>query len=429
MMTMSSISRANDGPSKRIVVTGGGVVGVCTASWLLRDGHAVTIVEPGRIGYGASYGNAGCFNPSSVVPMSMPGNLAKVPGWLLDPLGPLSIRWPYLATITPWLIRFLRSGTPEKVAAQAQALGDLLRDSVGVYRPLVDNAGAQALVRQDGHLMVYPTRADFEGDALAWKLRRNNGIAFTVLEDDALWQQEPALARSYRLGVFFPDNGHTVNPNRFVTMLTDAFLRDGGMIVSGTAQGLEFADTSLRGVRTENGLLPCDTAVIAAGAHSKPFTMQLGDRIPLDTERGYHIMVPGSENMPRIPIMDTSGKFVATPMEGGLRIAGTVEFAGLDAKPDWRRAHKLLTLGQRLFPGLAAIKPQEAEVWMGFRPSMPDSLPVIGRSHASRHVIYAFGHGHVGMAGGAQTGLLVADLVAGREPRIPITAFSPQRFR
>ncbi len=427
-MTMTATPSLDGGPSKRIVVIGGGVIGVCAASWLLRDGHAVTIVEPGEIGNGASYGNAGCFNPSSVVPMSMPGNLSKVPGWLLDPLGPLSIRWPYLPTIAPWLIRFVRSGTPEKVAAQAEALGHLLRDSVGVYRPLVANAGAEVLVRQDGHLMVYPTRADFEADALAWKLRRDNGIAFTVIEDGALWQQEPALSRSYRLGVFFPDNGHTINPNRFVGALADAFLRDGGKIIRAAAQGFELEGAALRGVRTDVGLLPCNAAIIATGAHSKRFAQQLGDSIPLDTERGYHIVIPSCENMPRVPIMDTSGKFVATPMEGGLRIAGTVEFAGLDAKPDWKRAHKLLTLGQRLFPGLAMPKTEDAAVWMGFRPSMPDSLPVIGPSRLSADVIYAFGHGHVGMAGGAQTGLLVADLIAGRTPRIPIAAFSPRRF-
>ncbi|BCH67875.1 FAD-dependent oxidoreductase [Agrobacterium vitis] len=419
---------SGEGQAKRVVVIGGGVVGVCAASWLLRDGHAVTIVEPGQIGRGASYGNAGCFNPSSVVPMSMPGNLIKVPGWLLDPLGPLSIRWSYLPTIAPWLIRFLRSGTRDKVEAQARALGDLLRDSVGVYRPLIINAGAQALVRQDGHLVVYPKRADFEADALAWKLRRDNGIAFTVLEDEALWQQEPALAHSCRLGVFFPDNGHTVNPNRLVQMLADAFLRDGGTILPAAAQGFEMEGERIRGVRTDRGLVSCEMAVIATGAHSKIFTRQLGDHIPLDTERGYHIVVPYSDHMPRIPIMDTSGKFVATPMEGGLRIAGTVEFAGLDAEPDWKRAHKLLTLGQRLLPELPTIDPRDAEVWMGFRPSMPDSLPVIGRSRRTGDIIYAFGHGHVGMAGGAQTGLLVADLVAGRAPRIPIAAFSPERF-
>lgn len=414
---------------KHVVVIGGGVIGVCAASWLLRDGHRVTIVEPAGIATGSSYGNAGCFNPSSVVPMSMPGNLSKVPGWLLDPLGPLAIRWPYLPTIAPWLMRFLAAGRPRRVSAPAAALGDLLRDSVGVYRPLVANAGAQSLVRQDGHLIVYPTRADFEADSLAWKLRRDNGIAYSVLENDALWHQEPTLSRTYRVGVFLAENGHTINPGRFVGALADAFLRDGGTIAQGRAQGFEFDGDVLSALRTDRGNIACDMAVVAAGAHSKPLAQALGDRIPLDTERGYHIVIPGSSVTPRIPVMDTTGKFVATPMDGGLRIAGTVEFAGLVAEPDWKRAHKLLVLAQRLFPGLAEpAAVSDLPVWMGFRPSMPDSLPVIGRSRRSRQVVYAFGHGHVGMAGGAHTGLLVADLVAERQPGISLAPFSPQRF-
>jgi D-amino-acid dehydrogenase len=421
---------ASTPPRKHVAVIGGGVIGICSASWLLREGHDVTVIEPNGVAGGSSYGNAGCFNPSSVVPMSMPGNLAKVPGWLFDPLGPLSIRWPYLPTIAPWLIRFLKAGTPERVAAQAEALGNLLRNSVGVYKPLVENAGAQALMRQDGHLIVYPTRQDFDKDALAWKLRRDNGVAYAVLEDDALWQQEPSLSRTYRLGVFLAENGHTTNPNRFVSALADAFLRDGGIIAEASAESFAFENDRLAGIRTSTGMIACEAAVVAAGAHSGLFVRALGDRIPLDTERGYHIVLPEPSVMPRIPIMDTSGKFVATPMEGGLRIAGTVEFAGLTAKPNWERAHKLLPLAQRLFAGLATPEGQPApSVWMGFRPSMPDSLPVIGYSRASRDVVYAFGHGHVGMAGGAQTGLLVSDLVAGRSPRIALQAFSPQRFR
>jgi D-amino-acid dehydrogenase len=419
----------HDDPRQHIVVIGGGVIGVCAASWLVRDGHRVTLLEPSGIATGSSYGNAGCFNPSSVVPMSMPGNLLKVPGWILDPLGPLSIRWRYIPSIAPWLFRFLRSGTPERVAAQAVALGNLLRDSVGVFKPLVDNASAQSLVRRDGHLIVYPTRAHFDADALAWKLRRDNGIDFIVLEGDALWQQEPALSHSYNVGAFLPGNSHTTDPGRFVQTLADAFRRDGGEIVQARAEGFEFDGDRLSAVRTEGGEIACNRAVVAAGAHSRPLTKALGDRIPLDTERGYHIVIPGSSATPRIPVMDTLGKFVATPMEGGLRIAGTVEFAGLEAQPDWQRAYKLLPLARRLFPGLNQ-SPDATELpkWMGFRPSMPDSLPVIGRSHRSPHVIYAFGHGHVGMAAGAQTGLVVADLVAGRPPAFPLAPFSPQRF-
>ncbi|MDQ7246193.1 NAD(P)/FAD-dependent oxidoreductase [Dongia sedimenti] len=422
-------ARANGTAPLHVVVIGGGVIGVCAASWLLREGFAVTIVEPGEIAGGASFGNAGCFNPSSVVPMSMPGNLRKVPGWLLDPLGPLSIRWGYLPQLAPWLGRFLKAAAPDRVAAQAKALGDLLRDSTGVYRPLVENAGARALVRKDGHLMVYPDRRAFEADALAWKLRSDNGIGYTVLEDDALRQQEPALSHDYRLGVFLPNNGHTINPNRFVAALAEAFLRDGGRIQRARALDFDVVDGRLKAVRTDQGPIPADRAVVAAGAFSRPLAHGLGDAIPLDTERGYHVVVKEPGLMPRAPVLDTVGKFVATPMEMGLRLAGTVEFAGLEAKPDWNRAKRLLALGARLFPQLATdAAGDRISVWMGFRPSMPDSLPVIGPASRTADVVYAFGHGHVGMAGGAQTGLLVADLVSGRRPRIALEPFSPKRF-
>lgn len=424
-----SEARGAAGSKTHVAVIGGGVIGVCSASWLLREGFAVTIVEPGGIAGGSSFGNAGCFNPSSVVPMSMPGNLAKVPGWLLDPLGPLSIRWPYLPSIAPWLLRFLQAGSRERVEKQAAALAGLLRDSPGAYRPLVENAGALDLLRRDGHLMVYPTRADFEADSFAWQLRESNGIEYTVLERDALWQLEPTLSRDYQLGVFLPGNGHTVNPQRLVNALADAFLRDGGQIKRARVEGFEHAGGRLSGLRTDAGFLAADRAVVAAGAYSKQFARQLGDSVPLDTERGYHIVVSNPEARPRLPIMDTSGKFVATPMETGLRLAGTVEFAGLEAAPDWRRARNLLKLGKRLFPGLSETYPEDRlSVWMGFRPSMPDSLPVIGYSRRVRDVVYAFGHGHVGMAAGATTGHLVTDLIAGKPPRVPIEAFSPRRF-
>ncbi len=420
---------AVQGKKIHVAVIGGGVIGVCCASLLLARGFAVTIVEPDEIAGGSSFGNAGCFNPSSVVPMSMPGNLAKVPGWLLDPLGPLSIRWRYLPKIAPWLMQFLKAGSRENVERQAAALGDLLRDSPGAYLPLVENAGARDLLRRDGHLMAYPSRADFEADALAWQLRDRNGISYSVLENEALWEREPSLSRSYRLGVLLPGNGHTVNPQRFVRALADAFVRDGGQIRRARVGGFELVDGRLSGLRTNDGFLAADRAVVAAGARSRQLARQLGDAVPLDTERGYHVVISNPEARPSLPILDTAGKFVATPMETGLRLAGTVEFAGLEAAPDWRRARNLLKLGKRLFPALENDYPESRlSLWMGFRPSMPDSLPVIGYSRRSRDVVHAFGHGHVGMAAGATTGQLVTDLTAGTTPRLPVEPFSPQRF-
>jgi D-amino-acid dehydrogenase len=421
---MTSLSKPG-----RVVVIGGGIVGVCSASWLLRRGYSVTILEPNGIGDGSSFGNAGCFNASSVVPVSMPGNLPKVPGWMMDPLGPLAIRWSYLPTILPWLGRFIRAGSRRRVFEQARALAPLLRDPVGAYVPLVENAGARDLVRRDGHLMVYRDRAAFEADGLAWRLRRENGIPWIELADDALWEHEPAISREHRFAIFLPENGHTIDPKGFVMALANAFVRDGGRIVEDAAQGFELFGNRLVGVRSAGGTVPADKAVVAAGAHSRKLALQLGDRLPLDTERGYHVMIRSPEVLPRAPIMHMDGKFVATPMAQGLRIAGTVEFAGLEAAPNWKRADKLLSWARRLFPSLASDHaPERISRWMGFRPSMPDSLPVIDHAARSRDIVYAFGHGHVGMAAGARTGAAVADLIDGRNPEIPTAPFSARRF-
>jgi D-amino-acid dehydrogenase len=211
--------------------------------------------------------------------------------------------------------------------------------------------------------------------------------------------------------------------------LLAGFLGAGGRLERARASGFRLEGSRLAAIRTDRGEIPADAAIICAGAWSKPLAAALGDRIPLETERGYHLTIRDPEVMPRIPTADADGKFVATPMETGLRFAGTVELAGLHAPPDWRRARILLEQGRRMLPGLAAAPSDERlSVWMGHRPSLPDSLPVLGRSRVSPDVIYAFGHGHVGMTAAPMTGKIVADLVAGRRPTIEIAPFAPARF-
>ncbi|MAY60586.1 MAG: FAD-dependent oxidoreductase [Rhizobiales bacterium] len=413
----------------RVSVIGGGIVGVCTALWLQREGCSVTLVEANEIGLGSSYGNAGCFNASSVVPVSTPGIIWNVPGYLLDPMGPLVIRPRYIPKITPWLVRFLLAGTSGRVDRQAAALGPLLRDSIGSYSPLIQGTPAAELVRHEGHLIVYRKKGDFEKDALAWRLRRENGIVWEELRGQELREFEPALTDEADVGLSLPQNGHTVNPLAFVTALADNFRAGGGKIVRAKATGFELADNRLVAVETTSGRIPCDRAVIACGAHSRKLAAQLGEKIPLDTERGYHIVIRDPEVMPRIPITDASGRFVASPMDMGLRIAGTVEFAGLQAAPDMTRARQLIAHGKRLFPGLKdTYSDDRLSEWMGFRPSMPDSLPVIGPSRKTPDVVLAFGHGHVGMASGARTGALVRDMLLDRPHTIPSRPFSPRRF-
>ena len=415
--------------AKRVGVIGAGMVGVCTASWLQRDGHSVFLVEMGQPGHGASFGNAGCFNGSSVTPISMPGVIRNVPRWLFDPVGPLSLRWSYLPAIAPWLVRFIRAGTQEKVHAQARALRPLVGPTLEVLKPLVSPAGAEDLVHRLGHLYVYRSVESLEKDRLAWELRRENGVEIDEFDADELRQLEPALSRDYVRGVLVRENGHTSNPLKLVERLLEHFLRSGGEIVQARARGFRLEGRRLAAIQTDTGDLSADAAIVCAGAYSKPLAAALGDSVPLETERGYHLMISDPEIMPRIPTADADGKFVATPMETGLRFAGTVELAGLEAPPDWRRSRILLEQGRKMLPGLAASHPEERiSVWMGHRPSLPDSLPIIGPSHATPDVIYAFGHGHVGITAAPMTGKIVADLVAGRPPSIDITPFSASRF-
>jgi D-amino-acid dehydrogenase len=413
----------------RVAVIGAGIVGMSAASYLQRDGHEVFVVDPNEPGEGASFGNAGCINPSSVVPMSMPGVIRNVPKWLRDPLGPLSVRWSYLPFITPWLIRYIRAGRRDRVEQQAKALRALLGPAIANVGALAKAADAESLLHRVGHLVVYKNSESRAKDDAAWKLRRDNGVQLEELNADELRQLEPELSREYTQGVLISTNGHLANPGGFVKKLAEAFVRNGGRMVREAATGFEFIDGQLTAVRTSMGTHQADRAVVAAGIWSKPLASELGDRLPLETERGYHIVISDPEAKPRTPTMSGDGKFVVTPMDMGLRVAGTVELAGLKAPPNWARADNLLRQVKEMYPRLPRDIP-EARIsrWMGHRPSFPDSLPVIDRSGRSGHVFYAFGHGHTGMTGGATTGKIVADLIAGRPPGMDLAPFARARF-
>jgi D-amino-acid dehydrogenase len=411
------------------IVIGAGIVGLSAALALQADGHRVTLLDPVGPAGGASFGNAGWVSGGSVVPMAYPGMLKAVPGWLMDPLGPLSVRWSYLPTAAPWLWRFVRAGTPEKIAAQAAALRQLLGPAVATHRDLAARVGAQHLIHQLGSLWVYRSRAAFDADAKGSALRRSQGVVVEDLEADAIRQLEPSLTRDIRHARFIAENGHCTDPAALCHLAAETLVREGGRLALERAVSLDQRDGRVVAVRTEAAIHPADWVVLAAGAWSAPLAAELGDRIPLETERGYHLEIADAEGSPRLPIMSGEGKFAVTPMAGRLRVAGTVEIAGLAAPPDWRRADLLLGQVQALFPGLPRTVPeQRLSRWLGHRPSTPDSLPVIGRSKNASNAILAFGHGHIGLASGPMTGRLVADLIAGRVPAIDLAPFSPGRF-
>jgi D-amino-acid dehydrogenase len=416
-----------------VVVIGAGIVGAATAIELLRDGALVTVIEPGEPGgeQAASYGNGAWLSPSSVVPGSMPGLWKKVPGYLRDPLGPLAIRWRHLPALLPWLIRYIRAGATEaQVQAIGRALRPLVKDAPQLHRRLAEEAGVGALIRQLGLLYVYPSRAEFDAEALAWRVRRANGVRWIELDADELRQQEPALDRRYSFGVLVAEGGHCTDPGPYVAALVRHAEAQGARRVRARALGFSIAARRLRAVRTDGGEIACDRAVICAGAWSKTLARAAGDRVPLESERGYHAIILAAESGPRIPVMPSDGKMANTMTSAGLRVAGQVELASLDAPPDWRRARILCDHALRAYPELPRTLPDErVRFWMGHRPATPDGLPVIGPASGCGDVFHAFGHGHVGLAAGAVTGRIVADLVAGKTPAVDVRPYAATRFR
>ncbi|WP_029005922.1 NAD(P)/FAD-dependent oxidoreductase [Azorhizobium doebereinerae] len=416
-----------------VVVIGAGIVGAATAVELLRDGHRVTLVEPGAPGgeQAASFGNGAWLSPASVVPMSMPGLWKKVPGYLLDPLGPLTIRWAALPHLAPWLLRFLSAGATEaKVEATARALSALLADAPERHQALAAEAGLSDLIVRRGLLYAYPGRAAFEAEALAWRLRSDNGVAWRELDGPALRAFEPALDPRYGFGVLVEAGAHCQDPGAYVAGLVAYAKRLGLHHVPAGATGFDIQDGRLKAVRTFQGEVACDRAVIAAGIRSRPLAAAAGDRVSLASERGYHVVLADPEVSPRTPVMPSDGKMANTPTRAGLRASGQVELAAVDAEPNWKRADVLLDHLLNTYPGLPRQVPEARLTrWMGHRPSTPDGLPVIGPAAASADIVHAFGHGHVGLACGPITGRLVADIIADGPPARPLMPYRADRFR
>ena len=415
-----------------VVVIGAGIVGAACALELLRDGHSVTIVEAGEPGgeQAASYGNGTLLNPSSVIPMSTPGIWKKVPGYLRDPLGPLAIRWAYLPRLFPWLRRFVIAGsTPEKLSRIARALQPLLADAPARHRVLADEAGVGDLITKQGVLFAYPDRAAFEAEALSWRIRRENGTKWLELDEDELRQRESALSRRYKFAVLVEENGQCRDPGAYVAALVRHAVALGADLRRTGATGFRIEGGKLRAVTTDTGEIVADRAVIAAGAYSKQLAAAAGDRVPLETERGYHVVISNPGIEPRYPVMPSDGKMAFAMTPAGLRTGGQVELAGIEAAPNWQRAEVLLKFVREVYPGVPAdLPPERIKMWMGHRPSTPDGLPCLGPASGSADILHAFGHGHVGLTAGATTGKIVADLIAGRPPPFDLTPYAARRF-
>lgn len=411
--------------ARDVTVIGAGIVGISAAIELQRDGCRVTVVDRLPPGQGTSLGNAGIFASCGFVPVATPGFAWKAPGMLMDPMGPLSLRWSHLPRLAPWMWSFIRNSTPERVAQIADAMSQLVGTSVEDHQRLAAGTGAESWVRPSPYLYVYPDEAAFEAESYAWGLRRERGVTWDLLRGDAVREMEPALNPGLRFAAVLHRHGYTPDPLQLVTALAAHFVRQGGVLLQREVQGIEVGADGPKRLLTAQGALDIDRLVVCAGAWSGRLAAQLGSPVPLESERGYHVTLTDAGMAPRNPIMSTQAKFVATPMSCGLRAAGLVEFGGLEAGPKPDMARRLLKHLELLFPGVSTARYTE---WLGHRPSLPDSLPVIGRSPHFGSVYFAFGHQHVGLTAGPKTGRLVADLVAGRTPEIDLAPFGIDRF-
>ena len=410
---------------KKVTIIGAGIVGIATACYLRRDGHDVTVVDMRPPGEYCSFGNAGMLNPAGCVPLSMPGVLAKVPGYLTDPLGPLTVRWSYLPKALPWMLRFIACANTRQVERAADALYSLIRSTLDDYDLLARHAGCADLIRKSGYLVVYERERGYRDDALAWKLRRDRGVVMEELDAPGIRRLMPQLAPNYERGIYLPEQGYVANPERLTKTLAAQFQKDGGVILQRQVLDIEVGEAGAHALVADAGKLPVETLVICAGVHSGELTAKLGEPVPIEAERGYHVTYSDPRLQLPMPVHVSEAKVFVTPMEMGPRIAGQAEFAGIYAEPDYARADVLERHMQRMFP---QVNTADSTRWMGKRPSMPDSLPVIGPSAKHRNVYYAFGHGHLGLCGGAPTGRLIADLLGRRTPSIDLAPYRVDRF-
>ncbi|MCP1337104.1 NAD(P)/FAD-dependent oxidoreductase [Futiania mangrovi] len=417
--------------ANQAIVIGAGIVGVCTALQLRRAGWDTTLIDRAGPGQACSFGNAGIMAGDVVPPVASPGVLWKVPGYLADPDAPLAIRWSYLPKLLPWLFHFVRCSRPELYERNTKAMATLLARAHESYRPLVEAAGARDLLHFCGALQVFETEASFAAGRKDAEFRRSLGADVQELAAHELPQFAPGLAPVLAGGLYRPNVGHIRDPLALTTALHEEFLRCGGRHLSFGVDRLERLRSGRWAVRGTDGAgaaadVEGDSVAVAAGAWSGRLLRGLGLRVALDTERGYHVTLPRAQCDMRIPISSSEGAFYATPMAGGLRIAGTVEMGGLDLPPAVpRRTEAMMRRARRYFPGLDETG---ASTWMGFRPSMPDSLPVIGPVDEFPGLFLAFGHAHLGMTLGAVTGRLITQAMSGQPTDADLAPFRWDRF-
>jgi D-amino-acid dehydrogenase len=408
----------------KIIVIGAGICGASTAIWLRRAGHDVTLVDKDHPGAGASFGNAGLLAGWAMIPVNTPDLPKTALKYILNPKSPLFLQWSAIPRMTPWLWQFMRHATEKGLVQMTTGIAQIVTDTMDQHRSLTRGTRAEGWIANSDFSFVYPDRSDFEADRNSWDTRMSFGQTPELISGPAVQEAEPMLSPSCRFMAVLRDHGHILNPGAYVNDLAKVLEDEGGTYRQAEVLDIELEAGQVTAVITDQGRMPCDRAVLSAGIWSKPLMQKLGLNVPMVAERGHHLHFKNPSAKPRNPMMITKGKFGVNPMSHGLRCAGTVEIGDIKKGPN-RAALKLIERHvNAVFPDL---RHHGVEEWLGFRPSTPDSLPLIGEI-GSTGVHAAFGHQHVGLTAGPKTGRMIAALIDGQPPNMDLSPYDANRF-
>ena len=408
---------------KNIAVVGAGIVGICSAYFLKKSGFQVTLIDKEKPGTMTSFGHACSFADYANVPVNYPGLLWDIPSMLLRKDGPLAVDFFYIIKNLPWAINFLKNCRKEKVDEIATSLTNLLKHSQLSYDEIFKDVNVKEFISHEENLYLFDTKKSFENYEYANIIRKNNNIKVRNLNKDEVKELEPNIADVYYSGQVFTGSRHTTNPLAISNKIFDKFIELGGVYINQNVKNLIQNENNIE-LLMEDKKIKFDKIIICAGAWSNQIANMLGDKFPLDTERGYHILFETNEKLINRPVAWSESGFYLIQIHNGVRAAGTVEIAGLNKSPNKKRLNIIERQSRKVLPQLGKVQ----STWMGRRPTLPDSLPIIGNSQKNNNIIYAFGHQHVGWTLGAVTGKIIDSLSRDQIPNIDISAYSPSRF-
>ena len=407
----------------KVGIIGAGIQGVCSALFLQKKGYEVTLFdreEPG--GSTASSGNAGHFSPYASIPLNRPDILTDIPAMLLSSTGPLALKWNYIPKMIPWFLKFLKNCSTKKMMHTAKYMHQILDIALPAYDELFEEIDLSGLVENNGIMYIWNDQ-NLKSRELEYNIRNEIGAEQQPLNKKEIHDLEPNIKKIYHAGVFYKKARHTRNPGKIWLKLFENFVKKGGKFLKLNIQDLNF-DYDKPVIRSETQRFVFDKLVISCGAFSKKLTDKLHENIPLDTERGYHIHFKGCDHLISRPVVFQNRGFGMTPMEQGLRVVGTVEFGGLENQLSKSRIKNLVNNAKYMLDGL----PEHEDEWLGFRPTLPDYLPVIGPSKNYKNVFYSFGHHHLGWTLGAISGKIISKMIDNENTNLDLQPYSSVRF-